>query len=1271
MPYLPNFLGVSFNEGGTHGPDPLVPGYLFDQTSGFAASTEVFIELALSTTATMDVVLRTDQLPTDFDIASSRVFFGTYDDTLFCMGLFVSQIGLAFGGAYDDNPYVIPGTASLVQTGQTYAARLVLSPTQEAVYVYWSEMGEAIAAGGPALVAVLPLLSSQDVPSHLEGAYFSVRGSSSRPVRVSLLSWCLASVALMQDLPPVADAGVNQAVARCAAVRLDGSGSYDPEGGALTYLWKLIDGPASSGYIDEGQDGETQASVSGFVTKLYSSHAAGGDAFDVSAGDILLVGGTPYVLVGTGSDIDGDYFEITTETLPESLPSVAFKVVRQSGFLSSNEQKVTFLPDVSGLYRFQLKVSDGSLTSSPSETMADVRAISAPRGVVPNTTFLWDQMSDVSRLLEDGGRIEALWEGVLQCVGAVLLAAWGIDDNKSLQTISDLVARKWLHYDLLLKEPFGYLSSVRYVGKGVASGTFAGSGLDIDGDNLILSIPYLSELLTVTFSAAHTSPALVKKHLEAELRKIDTRFAVELVPMTSTSKKVVISAPFPFTVVAGSDSPWTVGASNTPLEGTQAQREGPTSISVDADLRGLPLKTGDLILLKTTTGLVAVRYESTIPYTGPLSEFFPPDRFTVKLLDPVPSGLEGGWVLALQLISPQLNFWEGGVQTGDPAVVEIADPNEETIFLRSPVGGLCEGAPNVLGIYPDALLLPYLAAPARYLVEFWGVYRRHTLPVDDLVMRIPFLQPKLRSEEEELLRENVDYTLDTFRGRRCITFVQDVWVGDPLVRLWAEYTYLSNAPAIEANFGGAVGLTREQAADLPNNTQYLSAVRGLWYAYFRGPRVANLRIGAQVLLGLPFAEKKGTITDIDTSYSSSEGRIVLTELAPPQKVRTYYYPRALSVETNVKEGRPYEVGDTVEQFAPLVRGVDVVDYVNEPEWISPYVAQGLRTEIDKFHTFLVRVSLEAFSLPSLLFIQSFLHRIKPLRTKPLFLVRKTEPFLVDVDVVDSLAIQARLHLQDNPHMLLPWAPEQEYPVEHPRKGFANAYDHQDASPSVDSWMVSGHIANSVDTDIDPENALPGFPNPDLPTGMARDLGNIRPEAFVTAKASIDYNGSDPMTLFEDLAEADQPLLQGDSYRFGQQWVVALSPAGMQLRDTQTASGPVSVDYVQVTFQGTPPSGGEEYVIRIFVDDVEQVALTVTHATAYDRLEFGPAPAPVPLATPFSILIGQVVRVTMEPSSGDPVAYTLKAVTVILGNGVSWSPGGPALPAGVYYVLRTL
>jgi hypothetical protein len=422
MPYLPNFLGVSFNEGGTHGPDPLVPGYLFDQTSGFAASTEVFIELALSTTATMDVVLRTDQLPTDFDIASSRVFFGTYDDTLFCMGLFVSQIGLAFGGAYDDNPYVIPGTASLVQTGQTYAARLVLSPTQEAVYVYWSEMGEAIAAGGPALVAVLPLLSSQDVPSHLEGAYFSVRGSSSRPVRVSLLSWCLASVALMQDLPPVADAGVNQAVARCAAVRLDGSGSYDPEGGALTYLWKLIDGPASSGYIDEGQDGETQASVSGFVTKLYSSHAAGGDAFDVSAGDILLVGGTPYVLVGTGSDIDGDYFEITTETLPESLPSVAFKVVRQSGFLSSNEQKVTFLPDVSGLYRFQLKVSDGSLTSSPSETMADVRAISAPRGVVPNTTFLWDQMSDVSRLLEDGGRIEALWEGVLQCVGAVLLA---------------------------------------------------------------------------------------------------------------------------------------------------------------------------------------------------------------------------------------------------------------------------------------------------------------------------------------------------------------------------------------------------------------------------------------------------------------------------------------------------------------------------------------------------------------------------------------------------------------------------------------------------------------------------------------------------------------------------------------------------------------------------------------------------------------------------------------------------------------------------------
>jgi hypothetical protein len=44
------------------------------------------------------------------------------------------------------------------------------------------------------------------------------------------------------DQPPVADAGAPQIVPLGAGVQLDGSGSYDPDGGGLTYGWTQTGG---------------------------------------------------------------------------------------------------------------------------------------------------------------------------------------------------------------------------------------------------------------------------------------------------------------------------------------------------------------------------------------------------------------------------------------------------------------------------------------------------------------------------------------------------------------------------------------------------------------------------------------------------------------------------------------------------------------------------------------------------------------------------------------------------------------------------------------------------------------------------------------------------------------------------------------------------------------------------------------------------------------------------------------------------------------------
>jgi formylglycine-generating enzyme required for sulfatase activity len=48
---------------------------------------------------------------------------------------------------------------------------------------------------------------------------------------------------MVENKPPIADAGLDQSVAVNTLVQLDGSGSRDPEGASLTYSWRQVEGP--------------------------------------------------------------------------------------------------------------------------------------------------------------------------------------------------------------------------------------------------------------------------------------------------------------------------------------------------------------------------------------------------------------------------------------------------------------------------------------------------------------------------------------------------------------------------------------------------------------------------------------------------------------------------------------------------------------------------------------------------------------------------------------------------------------------------------------------------------------------------------------------------------------------------------------------------------------------------------------------------------------------------------------------------------------------
>jgi hypothetical protein len=239
--------------------------------------------------------------------------------------------------------------------------------------------------------------------------------------------------------------------------------------------------------------------------------------------------------------------------------------------------------------------------------------------------------------------------------------------------------------------------------------------------------------------------------------------------------------------------------------------------------------------------------------------------------------------------------------------------------------------------------------------------------------------------------------------------------------LWAEVTYLDNKPMIEANFGKPVKFDVEDLETRSDDLDYLSAVRGLWYAFFNGPSLWNVRIGTQILLGLPFAEVDGKITDINRTYSASEIRVLITDLADTSVVRSYFIPRNPNfeedgdemIEVNPDTGATYEVGDTIDQFAPLCKGVEIEDWISDPTWWRGYNGQGVFLEVDKFFRFLARADIDVFNIANLVFAIDFVKAIKPHYTYPMWVIFKRIPSDT-ISVTDDMKFHGIQYLFDHP-----------------------------------------------------------------------------------------------------------------------------------------------------------------------------------------------------------------------------------------------------------------
>lgn len=195
-----------------------------------------------------------------------------------------------------------------------------------------------------------------------------------------LTDFDLADVTVADNDPPTADAGSDSTITLGDTAVVDGSGSSDPDGDPLSFLWNFLSVPSGSSITDADLSSVVGQSTS-FVPDLagqYSLRLSVSDGF-TSANDVVVVTvsggssnnaptadagvdqqgslGDTILLDGTGSsDPDGDplLYAWSFVTQPTS------SVLTDSDITGAFSASASFQPDAEGIYVLGLGVYDGT-----------------------------------------------------------------------------------------------------------------------------------------------------------------------------------------------------------------------------------------------------------------------------------------------------------------------------------------------------------------------------------------------------------------------------------------------------------------------------------------------------------------------------------------------------------------------------------------------------------------------------------------------------------------------------------------------------------------------------------------------------------------------------------------------------------------------------------------------------------------------------------------------------------------------------------------------
>lgn len=1196
-----------------------------------------------------------ESLPPDFSsLVNQHIYLGASDAAGAVAGIFLSAIGIAFTGSVhhsagnlvtDSTVTPIPDTSQYIQVGVQTTFRLVADGANGVTYLYVTPTAD-ISVSGHHLAAILPGLSAGDMGTPPpDQSLVSVRGTTAEPSRLAFDSWKGSSELLIPNLPPIAQTGDDQAVRFCSIVQLDGSASFDPEGDALTYEWKLIGAPDTSSFTIYKTDGFTipLAIPTGFTDRFHSAALGTVHGVDpLQFGDILLVDATAYDIISTGSDGSGFYALISAESLPDNLSARPFRVYRQRGISEPTSVHPTFLADVLGFYRFELIVNDGDLDSIPAVTVVNVVDSPLPRGLVPNLDFVFDYLSDYWTMLEDRDVISTFWSSMAQVAASELYTLWQHDYGKSLRDIQRTFVRRWLHYDLLLAEPLPELTTFHVFYGGRTTTSIAAGGIGgMNGTSFQISSGVHATKTITILSANPVTATQFASEVQNRLLEVDSRYTVSVSTDSATNQFVRINAPFLFNIT-NSTVPVLPTGQATLLSGPGTVM-GPRTYRTDTDLSPLNLQEDDLLILGTEAYRIA-------QVVSDPADTYPFQRVILKR--DIESANTSQWVITGYVTSQLLDFYNGLVSLGDEVYFEVVDlvnqDSSSTRLLQTTSFSADPDAPSNLAFDITPELSAALASPDLFNVHLAKIVRRTYLPIDSLIVDIPTLSELIDiQDDQQTLRRNLDFFIEEYRDQTCIRFTSgqlggdDVWeAGVPPDRLWAEYTYLDNNPTIEANFGVLAEVSVDEIEALPGNVDYLSAVRGIWYAYTNGPTMHNLRVGAQILLGLPFAEEAGTIEEIRKDFSPTQGRILIRDSARTEIVRSYTFPRSLDLEENPSTSQTYIVGDSVEQFAPLVKGVDIVDYVKDPTWFEGLLNQGIFYEPEKYFRFLVRIDSAAFGQESLTFVQNFLLKIKPAYTYPLFLVQQQLDENTEISVNDQVFANVTHRMLDT--VCADLTP------------FSTSFD--------DARGSTGGYWNQFDTDSNDATAPPTFPTPDT-VEWAYDRFVLCPEDELDTHACQVFAAPALASTGVNL-DTSQHLFNDARFKENGPFTVANGATGEAITADVGTTVPLNGTVVglRLLIVGGPGTDPDAYELIYAINGVDQPGFAFTSAAVFTHVRF---------TTSQAVVAADVLTARIRHAGGSPRSPAWTSVRIDISIDEGTFAGGDLLPVGNYCASRTI